>query len=218
MRYEIAQIVPQNAQCQRNYHVGNLAIVAVNPTSTLLETAYPRHLYPHWQTTQHTLQLPVQYYDLLHQLRCRTTSRYLFVLLLRLLVAIVGYINNLQLRSLLNLNPFRATPPRNYDPPKSAASHQAAANQPASQTGEATRVRKWKKRDGIFSNLCFCEYAISVKVSFKDKYTFKPTGTLNYKLLNAYYQTAHWLQENGHAQPVDHEMTFDRDFNVLFKR
>ena len=103
MCYEIARIVPAKSQCQRNYHVGNLAIVAVNPTYTLLETAFPRHLYPHWQTTQHTLQLPVQYYDLLHQLRCRTTSRYLFVLLLRLLVAIVGCINNLQLRSLLNL-------------------------------------------------------------------------------------------------------------------
>ena len=133
MHYEIAQIATPQPQCRRAHYVGKLAIVAVNQTSTVLETAYPRHL-PRWPSTQHTLRLPVQHYALPHELRCRTTSRYLFVLLLRLFVAIVGYINNLQLRSLLNLNPFRATPPRNYNPQKLAANHQAAAIRPASQT------------------------------------------------------------------------------------
>ena len=133
MHYEIAQIATPQPQCRRAHYVGKLAIVAVNQTSTVLETAYPRHL-PRWPSTQHTLRLPVQHYALPHELRCRTTSRYLFLLLLRLFVAIVGYINNLQLRSLLNLNPFRATPPRNYNPQKLAANHQAAAIRPASQT------------------------------------------------------------------------------------
>ena len=133
MHYEIAQIATPQPQCRRAHYVGKLAIVAVNQTSTVLETAYPRHL-PRWPSTQHTLRLPVQHYALPHELRCRTTSRYLFVLLLRLFVAIVGYINNLQLRSLLNLNPFTATPPRNYNPQKLAANHQAAAIRPASQT------------------------------------------------------------------------------------
>ena len=133
MHYEIAQIATPQPQCRRAHYVGKLAIVAVNQTSTVLETAYPRHL-PRWPSTQHTLRLPVQHYALPHELRCRTTSPYLFVLLLRLFVAIVGYINNLQLRSLLNLNPFRATPPRNYNPQKLAANHQAAAIRPASQT------------------------------------------------------------------------------------